>query len=59
MRGAVNRETNSTYTYVLPLTGKLHFLTEGVNRRVVSFTRRVQMAWSDAAEHMRYVLSSP
>ena len=41
--GAVNRETNYTYIYLLPLTGKLHYLTDGVNQRVASFTRGVQM----------------
>jgi len=60
MTGAVNRETTYTYTYVFPPTGKLHYPTDGVNYHLASFTRGVQMAgWSDAAEHMQDVLSSP
>ena len=44
LTGAVKQETTSTYTYVLPPTGKLHYLTDGLNHHVASFTKGVRVA---------------
>lgn len=41
---AVNRETTSTYTYVLPPIGKLHDLIDCSNHHIASFTSGLQVA---------------